>query len=718
MFYFFCPPGGDAAEKRPRPQSGKPAREGTITMTIRTKLWTMALAVALLISAMAGVGYVKSRSAMESQLNAVGIETAATVTHGGALYFERLEMALANIREGVLQLREAGFGRTAEELQPHMARYTEGNKAFGVKDVFFAFEGLKGAESFSDGTGWVPADDYDPTVRSWYRQAADSGKMIISDPYQDGITGRMVVSLAAPFKEKGKLVGVIGLDVETTALNAFIVNQKILGKGFGLLVDGSGNVIAAPDEEWIMKENIARISSVVTDEMERLGRRMLAGESGFGDYRSPLDNREKRLFFAPTGKGLFLALEYPVAEIRAAVEALARTQALLGASALIIALALIIVISRGIQKSLARLLETTDRISGGDLTARYEGRDRDELDRIGTALNGMVAGLRKLVENADGAARDTLDRAESLAAFSEETVASMEEIRGSMDQMAGQFQANAADLEETNAGVEEIASASHTTAQAASEGAEGAARTREMTESAVEEVTGVITDIVNVETVSADNVAKAALLEEAVRQITGFVSSITSIADQTNLLALNAAIEAARAGEHGRGFAVVAEEVRKLAEESGQAAKEINALIVTLREHSSGSVAASRRATEILEETARRARKAREGLKRSADEIAGTLDAMQNLAAVAEEQAASSGEMATAVDAVARGTATMAETVQTVRKATEETSGASESIAREAQILSETARELQSLLGHFRLEGDGPSGLIPIEKRS
>ncbi|MCF4152016.1 methyl-accepting chemotaxis protein [Dethiosulfovibrio sp. F2B] len=675
-------------------------------MTIRARLWLMAFAIAVLIVAISVVGFVRSSNVMERQLNEVGTETAQTVAHGSALYFERLEMVLENIKEAVDHLREAGLGDTTEKLIPYMEHYTEINKQRGIQDVYMAFED----RSFADGTGWVPPADYDPKVRAWYRSAADNpdGAVVVTDPYLDGITGKMIISLAVAYKEKGKLLGVVGLDVETSSLMKFVVSQKILGKGFGMLLDRSGNVIAAPYEDWVMKENMLTKSSIVTDDMVAIGKDIVEGKTGMADYVSPVDGAMKRLFFAPTGKGLYLVLEYPVSEIRAAVASLTSWQVGIGAMGLIISLFIVFSISRGIQKSLVKLLDTTSRAGGGDLLARYDGKGRDELDQIGSSINDMIQGLLSLVKSADGVAKSSMARAEALAALSEETVASMEEIRSSMDEMLTQFESNASALQQANAGIEEISGASNSAATAASGGAEGAFKTKEMTDTVSKEMESVLREILHVEDIASENVDKAAQLEETVKQITGFVSSITTIADQTNLLALNAAIEAARAGEHGRGFAVVAEEVRKLAEESAKAASRIENLIANLRDHSAKSVGSSKNAVDTLKGTGARTESVQERLKQSVMEIAKVSDAMQSLAAVAQEQAASSGEMSSAVGSVAKGTTALAAMVDRVRQATDETAGASESIATQAQELSEMARSLQDQMEKFSTEERGP----------
>ncbi len=674
----------------------------------------MALAIAVLIATMSAVGFVRSSRVMESQLNDVGTETAQTVAHGAALYFERLEMVLENVKEAVVHLRKAGLGDTTEKLIPYMVLYTERNKHRGIQDVYMAFED----RSFADGTGWVPPADYDPKVRAWYRRAADdpNGAVVVTDPYLDGITGEMIISLAVAYRENGRLLGVVGLDVETSALSEFVVGQKILGKGFGLLLDRGGNIIAAPHGDWVMKENILKESSVVTKEMTDIGRQIVQGRTGMADYRSPVDGTMKRVFFAPTGKGLFLALEYPVSEIRAAVASLTSWQIGLGALGLVISLVIVLSISRGIQKSLVKLLDTTARAGKGDLLARYDGKNRDELDKIGASINEMIQGLLNLVRSAEEVAQNSMGRAEALAALSEETVASMEEIRSSMDEMLSQFESNASALQQANAGIEEIAGASHSASTAASDGATGASKTREMTDSVSQEMESVLREILHVEEIASENVEKAAQLEETVKQITGFVSSITTIADQTNLLALNAAIEAARAGEQGRGFAVVADEVRKLAEESANAASRIASLISTLRDHSARSVGSSKTAVDTLKGTGHRTKSVQERLKQSVMEIAKVSDAMQSLAAVAQEQAASSGEMSSAVGSVAKGTSALAAMVDKVRLATDETAGASESVAMQAQELSEMARSLQDQMDRFSTGDKGHKELVVPKK--
>jgi methyl-accepting chemotaxis protein len=171
-------------------------------------------------------------------------------------------------------------------------------------------------------------------------------------------------------------------------------------------------------------------------------------------------------------------------------------------------------------------------------------------------------------------------------------------------------------------------------------------------------------------------------------QIGGIVQTITGISEQTNLLALNAAIEAARAGEQGRGFAVVAEEVRKLAEESQQAAATIAGIIHEIQGE-------TEKAVSVVEEGNRRtlegaavvgeARTAFEAIGSSVDEIRVKIDAIIS----------ATGEVAMVAESSSAST-------EQVSASTEQTSASAQQIAASAQELAKTAEGLQTLVGQFR----------------
>ena len=172
-------------------------------------------------------------------------------------------------------------------------------------------------------------------------------------------------------------------------------------------------------------------------------------------------------------------------------------------------------------------------------------------------------------------------------------------------------------------------------------------------------------------------------------QIGGIVETITGIAGQTNLLALNAAIEAARAGEQGRGFAVVAEEVRKLAEESQQAAERIAALVAEIQTQTDGAVAVVEDGSKRSLESGATVQTAREAFEQIAVSIADMRTRITRIAEATAEVAAVAEESSAATEEVSASTS--------------ETSASTQQIAASAQQLADTADALQTSVRRFTL---------------
>lgn len=373
----------------------------------------------------------------------------------------------------------------------------------------------------------------------------------------------------------------------------------------------------------------------------------------------------------------------------------------------VIAVVITMVITRSIKRPIKSISDMAKRAGSGDLAvsmADYDFPFADEIHDLAVEMEKMIDGQRRILEAIRDEAQKSEDRADKLSDLSATVREAMDRIQKAVEELGSLTETNAASLQETNAGVEEVSSGAKQVAESASEAAELSTRTRKTGEEAAEFIEGVVREVLGTSEQAQKGALSIQQLSDSVAKITSFVSTIGDIAEQTNLLALNAAIEAARAGEHGRGFAVVAEEVRKLAADSNEAAKEIGTLIDVLSDKTKESADVILASVETMKETAKRADESRENINKVLEHVRSIDEAIMSIASAAQEQAAASREIAEAVEQVTDANNEVVEKVEGIHTSSLSTSEMSLRVAEEAHGMKENSDKLNRLLEGFKLE--------------
>ena len=350
---------------------------------------------------------------------------------------------------------------------------------------------------------------------------------------------------------------------------------------------------------------------------------------------------------------------------------------------------------------LSEFLNVSQRVYNGDMTINLDYDTPDEFGKIAHSYNDTLGKIRNITAKIQDIANELTDSAETMSTGVNESAQVVTSIADSINGIAELSVSQNNNVEKASSALHNIVSSVNDVAELAKQTANRANQVGTTVNQGIEGINVISQHMDRVETMvstSADQVDTLGHRSEEIGQI---VETIVNISGQTNLLALNAAIEAARAGEHGRGFAVVAEEIRKLAEDSQEAAQHIAELIGTIQAETKKAVDAMHRDNKGVHQGSEVVKEAMDEFSQVGGMVDNMVDQMAQVAKHIEQVSAESGYVVDATTNVSKDSDKIAGETQQVSAASEEQSATMQELANENTKLADMAQRLQEQLKVF-----------------
>lgn len=545
--------------------------------------------------------------------------------------------------------------------------------------------------------------------RDDFKAIRDEGKEVfISNPLISKVTKKPVIVIPCAVKnDEGKLTGVFAGVINIETVSNIADRIKIGDNGFGWIMDGTGLVIAHPDDNIRMQLNTLESEKAGFQGLAEAGQKMVKGGNGIERIITPA-GQENYLIYTNISNcdNWALGATIPVTQMMEHSQAVFKTTVLTVGVFTIIMILLSLIFAGTISKPIVLSAQHLDKIAKGDFTVEVSQKymkSKNEIGLLVRSVDLVQKSIRGMIQQIGWTAQEVTGQSGNLNKITQEVKQGSGQIATTMEEMAAGAEEQASSsseiasladnlntlIEQANKDGENLKDSSHDVLNMAAQG-------NDEMEASVKQMTDIF-GIVN------ESVNQVKNLEQKSLEISKLVEVINDIAEQTNLLALNAAIEAARAGESGRGFAVVAEEVRKLAEQVGSSIVEITDIANMIQNESKLVSQSLEKGFESVEKGTIQIKNTGETFKKIDREVSQMANKIQNVANNLKEISNGSSEINSSVDQIASIAQENSAGIEEVSASVQEQSSSMEIVSETANSLNTAAEELNSMVKKFKV---------------
>jgi methyl-accepting chemotaxis protein len=537
----------------------------------------------------------------------------------------------------------------------------------------------------------------------WENEEVGSAKaLLIRDAKASPTTGRPVMAIVTPILDSGRHLGTLAMAIELNNVSQKVIDSNSTNSDIKtFIINSAGLVISSNNPEYVLTLNFQDEASGLMD----LYQTIRTKGSGVGYFT--LDGTDYVTGFNASEKyGMYVLTYKPVATYVKPANDLKLLLVFVVLASVLITSVIIYVIANRLTKPILVVADRAEKLAKGDLSVEIPQdlvKKKDELGKLANAFALMVTDLKNIISKITAASEQVARSSQGLYASGEQVGKAAEDVGNTIMDIAAGAQEQSAQIDTALSNLSDLVKQIHevhsstetmekTTTHIMSDIARGS-----------NSVTESVTRINNLKE-DTEDVSKVIFnLGNASNQIGQITEVMSGIAAQTNMLALNAAIEAARAGEAGRGFSIVASQIRKLAEESAEASKNIADLVVEIKNgvdiavnKMDGSLKAVNSSVSAIEENG-------DIFKVINDQAEQLREIVAHVAQNVRVMAESSRDFELTMQDISKASHEFSANSETVSAASEEQVALTNEIVSASKSMAEMSEQLSSLIKMFKI---------------